>query len=145
MLTDSEVMQDTGLAKIKTLLIAARPRLTAKSREVSSAFTQPPQGPNGTVSDKSPAILQLAEQLKALRVEVAATKVEGASAINARDLTVRALLESEQGLSKLAESYSTSDRAASMKILWESVQLQKAAKTTSTQAGKALGIAWPLR
>lgn len=145
MRTDSEVMQDTGLAKIKTLLIAARPRLTAQSREISSAFTQPLKEPGDTVTDKSPVILKLVEQLKALRAEVTATKVEGAAAISARDLTVRALLESEQGLSKLAESYSTSDRAASMKILWESVQLQKAAKITSTQAGKALGIAWPLR
>jgi hypothetical protein len=142
---NSEVMQDTGLAKIKTLLIAARPRLTAQAREVSSAFIQPLKSPDDAVTDKSPVILQLVEQLKALRTEVTAIRVEGASALSARDLTVRALLETEQALNKLAESYAAGDRASSMKTLWESVQLQKAAKATGTQAGKALGIPWPLQ
>ena len=145
MRTEPEVMQDTGLAKIKALLIAARPRLTAQAREVSSAFVQPLKGPEDTVTDKSPVILPLIEQLKALRAEVTATKVEGASAVSARDLTARALLETEQALGKLAESYAADDRASSMKVLWESVQLLKAAKTTSTQAGKALGIPWPIQ
>jgi len=145
MLTDSKVVQDAGIAKIKSLLMAARPALTAESRKVAATFTQTLAAQGGEVTDKSPEVIHLMEEFKALRTGIAAVTVTGAAATSARDLTTRALLETEQALSRLADSYIASDRKESMIILRESGQFMKAAEATGTLAGKALGIAWPLR
>ena len=145
MLTDSKVVQDTGIAKIKSLLMAARPGLTAESRKVAATFTQTLAAQGGDITDKSPEVTHLMEEIKALRAEVGAVSVTGAAAIKARDLTTRALDEMTEALSRLADSYIASDRKESMSILRESGQSMKAAIATGTLAGKALGIAWPLR
>ena len=143
--TDQRTTQDTGVAKIKALLLEARTGLNAASRELALEFKKPPSKPGDAVPDRSPALNALIDKLKTLREAVAAVTVEGAAATSARDLTVRALLETEQSLGKLAESYGVPDQASSTALLAQSVQLAKQSKATSALAGKALGIPWPLQ
>ena len=143
--TDQRTIQDTGVAKIKALLLEARPGLNAAARELALEFRKPPSIPGEAIPDRSPAITVLIDKLKTLREAVAAVTVEGAAATSARDLTVRALLETEQSLGKLAESYGVADQASSTALLAQSVQLAKQSKATSALAGKALGIPWPLQ
>lgn len=143
--TDFKTAQDPGVAKIKALLLAARPRLIADSRALAAAFKKPLSKPGEAVPDRSPAIAPLIEHLKAIRAEVEGVTVQGAAAVSAKDLTVQALLETEQSLSKLAESYAAPDQASATILVAESVRLSKDAKATSAKAGKALNIPWPLQ
>jgi hypothetical protein len=114
-------------------------------RALAADFRQPPRKPGAAVPDRSPAITRLVEQIDALRASVEAVPVAGAGAVSARDLTVRALLETSQSFQKLAETYAAPDQASSTVLLAESVRLLKDAKATGLQAGKALNIPWPLQ
>jgi hypothetical protein len=145
MQANPQTAQDTGVAKIRSLLLAARPGLTAGARELAAAFKEPLHAPGDKVPDRSPAIVALKEQLEKLRADVEGVTVQGAAAVSAKDLTVRALLETEQALAKLAETYAAPDQASATVLLAESVRLLKEAKATSAKAGKALGIPWPLQ
>ena len=138
-------MQGTGVEKIKALLLEARPGLATAARELALEFKKPPSVPGEAVPDRSPAITALIDKLKTLRQAVAAVTVDGAAATSARDVTVRALLETEQSLGKLAESYAAADQSSSTALLAQSVQLLKQSKATSALASKALGIPWPLQ
>ena len=137
--------QDPGVAKIRALLLAASPRLVAEGRELALAFQQPLHAPGEAVPDRSPAIARLIEHLKTLRTEVEGTIVAGAAAVSARDLTARALRETEQALGKLVESYAAPDQRSSIALLEESLRLLKEAKATSAKAGKLLDMPWPLQ
>lgn len=139
------MIQGTGVEKIKALLLAARTGLNAGARELAVEFKKPPSAPGEAVPDRSPAITSLIEKLTTLREAVEAITVEGAAAVSAKDLTVRALLETEQSLGKLAESYGAKDQSSSTTLLAQSTQLLKQAKATSVLAGKALNIPWPLQ
>jgi hypothetical protein len=143
--TDTQQARDPGVAKIRALLLAARPRLAAESRELAASFKKPLAKPGEAVPDRSPAVAPLIEHLKTLRAEVEGVTVQGAAAVSARDLTVQALLETEQSLGKLAESYAAPDQTSATVLLAESVRLLKDAKATSAKAGKALNIPWPLQ
>ena len=144
MQADTQTAQDSGVAKIRALLLAARPGLAADARELAAEFKQK-HAPGEPIPNRSSAITVLIEKMKTLREAVEAVAVEGAAPVSARDLTVRALLEIEQSLGKLAESYAAPDQASSTSLLAESTRLLKEARTTSTKAGKALGIPWPLQ
>ena len=139
------IAQDTGVAKIKALLLAARAGLTAGAHDLAAAFKEPLHAPGDKVPDRSPAIVALKERVEKLRTDVEGVTVEGAAAVSARDLTVRALLETDHALGKLAETYAAPDQASATVLLAESVRLLKDAKATSLKAGKALGIPWPLQ
>jgi len=141
---DTQTAQDAGVAKIKALLLAAKPGLLANTRELGTAFKQPLAAPGAKVPDRSPGITGLTQKLDALRAEVEGTAVQGAAGVSAKDLTVRALLETSQALGKLAESYGAPDQTSATILLAESVRLLKVAKATSLLAGKALNIPWPL-
>ena len=143
MLANYPALQDSGVAKIKALLAEARPRLVAGAKALGAEMKHPLQADQNLPSSR-PSITGLADEVKALRTSVMATTVQGAVAVNAKDLTARALLESEQALTALAESYGGDDQTATTKSLAESVRLLKAAKVSGTAAGKALGIRWPL-
>ena len=145
MQASSHTTQNPGIAKIKALLLAAQPGLDAEARALSVAFRQPLHAPGDSIPDRSPAIAVLIEHLKALRSDVEGTTVEGAAAVNARDLTVHALQQTEQALTKLAETYAAPDQKSAIILLSESNHLLKDAKATSVKAGKALGIPWPLK
>lgn len=137
--------QDSGVAKIRALLLAARPALNAEARSLSAAFKQPLAKPGDSVPDRSPSIALLIEHLKKLREDVGSTAVAGAAALSARDLSVQALLQTEQALGKLVESYGASDQRSAIALLDDSARLLAEAKGTSAKAGKALGIPWPLQ
>ncbi len=141
---DSPALQDAGLAKIKALLTEARPRLIAGAKALGAEMRQPLHA-GEDLPNSRPAITKLADEVKALRTRVMSTAVEGDAASSAKDLTARALLETEQSLSELAESYTGYDQPSRTKFLAESVLLLKAAKVTGTAAGRALGIPWPLQ
>ena len=145
MQTDPQRAQDPGVANIRALLLAARPGLAAEGRELALAFKQPLHAPGDSIPDRSPAIALLTEHIKTLRADVESATVQGATAVSARDLTARALLETDQALGKLAETYAAPDQPAATVLLAESVRLLKEAKATSAKAGEALGIPWPLR
>lgn len=145
MQASTHTTQDPGVAKIRGLLLAARPELTAEARSLSNAFKEPLKAPGEAIPDRSPAVALLIDHVKTLRSGVEGTTVQGAAAASARDLTVRALLETEQALAKLAETYAAPDQRSVTVLLSESVRLLKAAKLTSAKAGKALGIPWPLQ
>ena len=143
--TDIHTAQDPGVAKIRALLTAARPDLLAGSHEVAKAFQEPPSKPGEPVPDRSPAVGRLVQKLTTLRGAVESVSVTAAAAVSARNLTVRALQETEQSLAKLAESYGAPDQSSATELLGQSVRLLKAAKASGTLAGKALGIPWPLQ
>ena len=125
MQADTQRAQNPGVPKIRALLIAARPGLAAEGRELVLAFKEPPQVPGKPVSDRSPAIARLIEHLRKLRADVESTTVEGAAAVSTRDLTARALLETDQALGKLAETYAAPDQRSATILLAESVRLRK--------------------
>jgi len=141
----SQTTQNPGIAKIRALLLAAQPGLDADARALTVEFRQALHAPGDSIPDRSPAFALLIEHLKTLRSDVEGTTVEGAAAVNARDLTVHALLETEQAMAKLAETYAAPDQRSATILLAESNRLLKDAKATSTKAGKALGIPWPLK
>ena len=140
---DTQIAQDAGVAKIRALLLAAKPGLVANARELATAFNQP-LAPGAKVPDRSPGIAAFKQKLGALRADVEGTAVQGAGGVSAKDLTLRALLETDQALRKLAESSLAPDQTSATILLADSVRLLKAAKATSLLAGKALNIPWPL-
>jgi hypothetical protein len=140
---DTQTAQDAGVAKIRALLLAAKPGLVANARELATAFNQP-LALGAKVPDRSPGIAAFKQKLGALRADVEGTAVQGAGGVSAKDLTLRALLETDQALRKLAESSLAPDQTSATILLAESVRLLKAAKATSLLAGKALNIPWPL-
>ncbi len=145
MLTDTSIIQDSGIAKIKALLIAARPRLIADSRSLAHDVQAPLAKAGDSIEDRTPAIKRIVDQVKALHTAVTKVEVTGVAATSARDLTARALAEMSQSLGKLAESYSAVDQTSSTILLAESVRLLKASKASGALASKALGIPWPLQ
>ncbi len=104
-----QTTQNPGIAKIRALLLAAQPGLDADARALTVAFRQPLHAPGDSIPDRSPALALLIEHLKTLRSDVEGTTVQGAAAVNARDLTVHTLLETEQAMAKLADTYAAPD------------------------------------
>jgi hypothetical protein len=145
MQAETQGVQDPGVAKIRALLLAARPAILASARELATAFKQPLKAPGEQVTDQTPGVALLQEHLATLRAELEGTAVQGAAAVSARDLSVRALLETDQALGKLADTYGAPDQRSTTILLSESVRLLKEAKATGDKAGKALGIPWPLQ
>jgi hypothetical protein len=144
MQTDQRTAQGTGVAKIRALLIAARPLLQADAREFALAYPKklPPRGQ--PFPDPSSAISHMRAHLQALRTAVLAEPGGSAAGASARELTALALLETDQSLDKLSQSYAASDRSSASELREESIRLANQAKSTSVKAGKALGIPWPL-
>lgn len=138
--TDQLTVQDTGVAKIRALLIAARPLLQADAHEFALAFPKKPVR-GQPFPDPSSAISHMRAHLQALRAAVLAGAAAG---VSARDLTALTLLETDQSLDKLAQSYAASDHSTATELREESIRLANQAKGTSVKASKALGIPWPL-
>ena len=145
MSTDTQSTQDPAVAKIAALLIAAGPRLTAEGRKLALAFKQPLHAPGEKIPDRRPAIVPLMVQVMTLRADVERVAVQGAAQVSARDLTVRALRETEQAIGKLGESYTAADQTSATMLVNESTRLFKEAQVTSAKAAKALNIPWPLQ
>ena len=144
MFTRGQEAPDPVVAKIRVLLRGARPRLQADQGELGLAYPEnpPPQGQR--FPDPSPAIAKMREHLQALRTEVLAQSGGGPAGASARELTALTLLQSDQSLEKLAQSYAAPDAATANVLREESVRLLKQAKANSIKAGKALAIPWPL-
>ncbi len=135
--------QDPGVSKIRSLLIAARPLLQADGRDIDLSLPKKPPPPGQPFPDPTPAIAHMREHLQTLRTAVLAESV-GAAGANARELTALTLLQTDQSLEKLAQSFAAPDQASANELRGESARLVKQAKGTSVKAGKALGIPWPL-
>jgi hypothetical protein len=144
MQVDHHTTQDPGVAKIRALLIAARPLLQADRREFGLAYPAKPPPQGQPFPDPSPAIAHMREHLQALRTAVLAESGGGPAVASARELTALTLLETDQSLEKLAQAYAAPDPASATELRGESVRLVKQARSTSVKAGKALGIPWPL-
>ena len=142
MLADAPGIQDSGVVRIRALLVAARADLAADVRDLSQDVRRKTHG-KGTVPDRSAPIERIRRKLEVLRTSVESTTVAG-SGVTARDLTARALRENEQALGKLIQGYATPDQASAHALIAESVRLTAQSKATSVRAGQALGIAWPL-
>ena len=145
MSADTQSTQDPAVAKIAALLLAARPRLLAESRKLATTFKQPLQAPGEKIPDRRPVIVPLMVQIMTLRADVEKVAVQGVAQVNARDLTVRALRETEQAIGKLGESYTAIDQASATNLIDESVRLFRSAQVTSAQAARVLNIPWPLQ
>jgi hypothetical protein len=145
MRAETESAQDPGVAKIRALLLASRSDVAGDVRELSAAAHRRAVTTPSTVPDRSAAIERMRKKIELLRAKVESTTVAGPNAVNARDLTVRALLETDQALAKLAATYTAPDQQSATALIAESVKLTARAKATSVQAGKALGIPWPLQ
>jgi hypothetical protein len=145
MRAEMESAQDPGVAKIRALLLAARTDVAGDVRELSAAAHRRTAPTPSTVPDRSAAIERMRKKIELLRAKVESTTVAGPNAVGARELTVRALLETDQALAKLAATYAAPDQASATALISESVKLTARAKATSGQAGKALGIPWPLQ
>ena len=147
MLARAQAVQDP-VAKIRALLLAARPRIQADSRELDLAWQEepPPGQPAGTGPSPDPgaAITKMRAHLRALRTAVLAVSGGGPAGTSARDLTAQTLLETDQSLEKLAQSLAAPDPDSAGELWGESVRLGKQAMSTSVNAEKALGIPWPL-
>ncbi len=143
MLANTQPAPDPVVAKLKALLLEARPRIEADSRALDSAWSEdPPTG--GTFEDPGRAITRMRDHLRSLRTGVLAVSGGGPAGINARELTARTLLEADQSLDKLRQSLAAVDPDTAGELWAESVRLGKQAKSTSVTAEKALGIPWPL-
>ncbi len=144
MQTNPQTTQDPGVAKIRALLIAARPLLQADRREFGLAYPEKPPPLGQPFPDPSRAIAHTREHLQALRTAVLAESGGGPAAASTRELTALTLQQTDQSLEKLEQAYASSDPAAANELRQESVRLVKQAKSTSVKAGNALGIPWPL-
>jgi hypothetical protein len=144
MQADHKTTQDPVVAKIRALLLAARPLLKADGRELGLAYPEEPPPPGQPFPDPSPAIAHMREHLQSLRTAVLAESGGGPTAASARELTALTLLQTDQSLEKLAQAYAAPDPASATELRGESVRLMKQARSTSVKAGKALGIPWPL-
>lgn len=140
MQVDTHAGQDPGVAKIRALLVAARPVLAADGRAIDLTPKKPPAP---LFSDPRPSIAKMREHVQKLRVAVLAERV-GPSGASARDLTALTLLETDQSLDKLSQSFGASTPGSANELREESINLVKQAKATSVKAGQALGIPWPL-
>src|SRR5688500_313915 len=80
---DTQIAQDAGVAKIRALLLAAKPGLVANARELATAFNQP-LAPGAKVPDRSPGIAAFKQKLGALRADVEGTAVQGAGGVSAK-------------------------------------------------------------
>lgn len=145
MFTEIQAVQDPDLARIRTILVAAGPRLAALGREAALAFQRPPDIPGGPVLDQGQVIGRLMQELTTLEGEVGRVTLPAATAERARALAVRSLQETEQALARLADSYAAPDQPSATALLAESVRLLRAASATGALAGTALGIPWPLQ
>lgn len=142
---DTQSTQDPAVAKIAALLLAAGPRLVAESRKLATTFKQPLHAPGEKIPDRRPVIVPLMVQIMTLRADVEKVAVQGVAQVSARDLTVRALRETEQAIGKLGASYTAADQASATQLLDESVRLFREAQVTSANAARALNIKWPLQ
>lgn len=136
---------DAGIVKIRALLTAARPRLIADSRELAQAAQQPLHAPGDAVPDRTPLISRMMEEIAKLRADIRGVDVQSPTAVNARDLTAKALLETHQALADLADTSVADDQTEAITLLAKSVNHLKSAQATSTSAAQALGIPWPLQ
>ena len=139
----AQAVQDPVVARITALLLAARTQLQADGRALDLATPEkPPQGKPS--ADPGEAIANMRTHVQSLRASVLAQIGGGAVAFTATELTARTLLETDQSLEKLAQAYAASDPASANDLRGESVRLIKQARNTSVDAGKVLGIPWPL-
>jgi len=136
---------DSGIAEIRALLIAARPRIVADSRDLALAAQKPLHAAGDVVTDQSPAITRLIEEIAKLRADIRAVAVSGPAAESARDLSLLALLETHRALADLADTYVAADQTEATILLARSVSRLRDAKVAGTSAAKALGIPWPLQ
>jgi hypothetical protein len=144
MLARAQAVQDPVVARIRALLLAARPQIQADGRALDVASSEQPPGPGEPYLDPGEAIAKMRKHLQSLRASVLALPAGGPGAASARDLTAQTLLETDQSLDKLAQSYAAADPAAATALRDESVRLIAQASGTSVKAGTALGIPWPL-
>jgi hypothetical protein len=144
MQTNPQTAQDPGVARIRALVRDTHSLLQADGRELGLAYPEEPPPPGQPFPDPSPAIAHMREHLQALRTAVLAQGGGGSTGVSARELTALTLLETDQSLEKLAQSYAAPDPASATELRGESVRLVKQAKSTSVKAEKALGIPWPL-
>lgn len=135
---------NAGIQKTRDQLLAAVPVLRADGALMRNAVQQGPSAGKGATIDHTPEIAAMQEHLKTLRSAILAEKDGGAPAQAARDITARTLLESDQALAKLAESFRAPDQKSSLALVTESNNLVKKAQGSSVLAAKALGIPWPL-
>ena len=142
---DTPGTQDPAVAKIAALVLAVGPRLVAESRKLSTTFREPLRAPGEKIPDRRPVIVPLMVQIMALRADVEKVAVQGVAQVSARDLTVRALRETEEAIGKLGASYTAVDQASATSLLDESVRLFREAQVTSAKAATALNIKWPLQ
>lgn len=136
---------DSGIAKIRSLLIAARPRIVADSRELALAVQKPLHAPGDPVTDQSPAISRLIEEIAKLRADIRTVEVSGSVAESARDLSLVALLETHRALADLADTYVAADQTEATILLARSVSRLRDAKVAGINAAKVLGIPWPIQ
>ena len=142
---DTQGTQDPAVAKIAALVLAAGPRLVVESRKLATMFKQPLHAPGEKIPDRRPMIVPLMVQIMTLRVDVEKVAVQGVAQVSARDLTVRALRDTEQAIGKLGASYAAADQTSATQLLDESVRLFREAQVTSAKAATALNIKWPLQ
>lgn len=136
--------QDPVVAKIRALLLAARPQIQADGHALDLASSDELPDPNQPYVDPIEAIENMRAHLQSLRKSVLAQAGGGPEAASARELTAQTLQETDQSLEKLAQSYGADDPTAATELRDESVRLLSQASSTSVKAGTALGIPWPL-
>ena len=133
-----------GVARIREILLAARAQLASDEAELAAVFRAPPPAPGGQFPDPVPALNRMREHLQAVRAEILQETGGGVPGATARTLSARAILETDEALAKLVEARLAPAAGPAAVLLEESVRLRVAARKSSTQAGNALGIPWPL-
>jgi len=144
MLARVQAAPDPVVVRIRALLLAARPRIQADSRELKLAWSLEPPATGEPLPDRGQAIGKMREHLRSLRTAVLAVTGGGPAGAGARTLTAQTLHETDQSLEKLAQSLVAPDQDSAGELWAESVRLGKQAQSTSVNAEKALGIPWPL-
>ena len=142
--TDLHAATDPIIDKIIELLTYALPLFRDDQKEFAAAYPKQPPAMGQPFPDPGPAIAHMREHLQGLRADVLAQVGGSAAAATARELTALTLLQSDQSLEKLQQSYAAPNRTSANSFREQSIQLVKLAKTTSIKAGTALGIPWPL-
>jgi hypothetical protein len=138
-----QAAQDPGVARIKQLLLAARPQMLADGNAIMRAGSPEPYGPNETYIDLGLAIGTMRSHVQALRASVLAQAGASPAAASARDLAAQTLLETDQALEQLGAATNSYDSEQATRLRDESMRLLSTAAATSVRAGAALGIAWP--
>ena len=144
MLASAQAVQDPVIAKIRTLLTTASPQLQADVHAIDLSLPAEPTPLDEPYVDPTEAMATMRQHLRSLRASVLALRGGGPAAASAQELTARALLEADQSLEKLAESYDAYDLESKGALWAESLRLTKQSKATSVEAEKVLGIPWPL-